>query len=357
MSSDYEELLNEAGLVYVCDTDPGISRLLVNSSFKYFDRKGEPITNENILARIKKLAIPPAWTNVWIAPRVNAHLQATGIDQAGRKQYRYHSEWSRSRNETKYFRLLEFGEKLPEFRKNIIKDLRRKAMDERKVLAISVNMMQKTLIRVGNESYKQLYGSYGLTTLRNKHIKISGDTMKLAFKGKKGIYHEIRLTDRSLARLVKKCKDIPGQELFQYYTREGERKSIDSGKINRYIKEVTCCDFTAKDFRTWAGTLETLRNLAAYEFADNEVKRKKIIVAVLDDVAAKLGNTRAICKKSYVFPALLEAYENGELLPYLKRIAKARDLVADRGLNQDEKVLLKFLKDQRRKKEEQAKAA
>jgi DNA topoisomerase I len=357
MSSDYEDLLNETGLVYMCDTDPGISRLLVDSSFKYFDRKDELITNENILARIKKLAIPPAWTNVWIAPRANAHLQATGIDQAGRKQYRYHSEWSRSRNETKYFRLLEFGEKLPEFRKNIIKDLRRKAMDERKVLAISVNMMQKTLIRVGNESYKQLYGSYGLTTLRNKHVKINGDTMKLAFKGKKGIYHEIRLTDRSLARLVKKCRDIPGQELFQYYTREGEKKSIDSGKINRYIKEVTCCDFTAKDFRTWAGTLETLRNLAAYEFPDNEVKRKKIIVAALDDVAAKLGNTRAICKKSYVFPALLEAYENGELIPYLKRIAKTRDLLADRGLNQDEKVLLKFLKDQRRKKEEQAKAA
>ncbi|HEY0667273.1 MAG TPA: DNA topoisomerase IB [Sphingobacteriaceae bacterium] len=357
MDSEYEDLLNEAGLVYTEDSVPGISRRGKNGSFRYFDKEGKLITNKNTLDRIKKLVIPPAWMNVWIAPKANAHLQATGIDQAGRKQYRYHNEWSRTRNETKYFRLLEFGEKLPEFRKNIIKDIRRKLMDERKVLAISVNMMQKTLIRVGNEAYKQLYGSYGLTTLRNKHIQINGNTMKLAFKGKKGVYQEIELTDKSLARLVKRCKDIPGQELFQYYTANGERKSIDSGQINRYIKEVTCCDFTAKDFRTWAGTLEMLRNLASYEFPENEIKRKKIVVASLDAVAAKLGNTRAICKKSYVFPALLDAYENGDLLPYLKRIAKSRDVVADKGLNHDEKVLLKFLKDQRRKKEEQAKAA
>lgn len=354
MNADYDDLLNEAGLTYVTDNIAGITRRQEKDGFQYFDKKGEPITNEKILGRIRKLAIPPAWTNVWIAPGANAHLQATGTDAAGRKQYKYHTEWSRSRNETKYFRLLEFGQKLPEFRKNIIKDLRRKMLDERKVLAISVNMMQKTLIRVGNESYKQLYGSYGLTTLRNKHVKINGSKIKLAFKGKKGIYHEINLTDRNLARLVKKCRDIPGQELFQYYTPEGERKSIDSGKINRYIKEITCCDFTAKDFRTWSGTLEALRHLALYEYPDNEVKRKKIILAALDDVAAKLGNTRAICKKSYVFPALLDAYENGELLPYLRHIVKTRELVADNGLNHDEKVLLKFLKDQRRKKNQLA---
>lgn len=354
MNSDYDDLLNEAGLIYVTDNNPGISRREGKNGFHYFDKTGERITDKKKLERIKKLAIPPAWKNVWISPRVNGHLQATGIDQAGRKQYKYHAEWSRSRNETKYFRLLEFGEKLPDFRKNIIKDLRRKAMDERKVLAISVNMMQKTLIRVGNESYKQLYGSYGLTTLRNKHVKINGSAMKLSFKGKKGIYHEINLTDRSLARLVKKCRDIPGQELFQYYTPDGERKSIDSGKINRYIKEVTCCDFTAKDFRTWSGTLEALRHLASYEYPDNEIKRKKIILMALDSVASKLGNTRAICKKSYVFPALLEAYETGELLPYFKRMTKRGELIADKGLNHDEKVLLKFLKDQRRKKEQQS---
>lgn len=295
MESDNEDLLNEAGLIYMPDTESGISRVKKNNTFQYLDKKSVLVTNEKILERIKKLAIPPAWTNVWIASKANAHLQATGIDQAGRKQYRYHTEWSRSRNETKYFRLLEFGEKLPEFRKNIIKDLRRKEMDERKVLAISVNMMQKTLIRVGNESYKQLYGSYGLTTLRDKHIKIEGDTMKLSFKGKKGIYHEIKLTDKGLARLVKKCRDIPGQELFQYYTPGGERRSIDSGKINRYIKDVTCCDFTAKDFRTWSGTLEVLRQLASYEFPDNEVKRKKIIVAALDEV----------CRQAWKHPCYL----------------------------------------------------
>lgn len=352
-----EALLDEAGLIYMCDTEPGISRAKKNASFRYFDSKGKPIVSEKILDRIKKLAIPPAWTNVWIAPISNAHLQATGIDQAGRKQYRYHQEWSRTRNETKYFRLLEFAEKLPGFRRNLVKDLRRRTMDERKVLAISVNMMQKTLIRVGNEAYKQLYGSYGLTTLRDKHVKIEGDTMNISFKGKKGIYHEMKLTDKRLARLVKKCRDIPGQELFQYYTTGGERRSIDSGKINRYIKEITCGDFTAKDFRTWSGTLEALRQLASYEFPDNLAKRKKIIIAALDVVAAKLGNTRAICKKSYVFPALINAYENAELLPYLKSIIKTRDLMLYRGLNPDEKVVLKFLKDQRRKKMEQAKAA
>lgn len=348
--TETEALLAENKLVYVNDSTPGISRRSMDGSFVYFDKKGVPVTDENTLSRIKKLAIPPAWENVWIAERANAHLQATGTDQAGRKQYRYHQEWSRSRNENKYYRLLEFGKQLPVFRKNLAKDLRRKVLDERKVLAISVNVMQKTLIRVGNEAYKQLYGSYGLTTLRDKHVKINGNSLKLSFRGKKGVYHEISLNDRNLARLVKKCRDIPGQELFQYYTSDGERRPIDSGQINSYIREVTCCDFTAKDFRTWFGTLETLRQLAVYEYPENITLRKKIIVAVLDQVAAKLGNTRAICKKSYVFPDLLDAYEQGDLAPYLKKISAGERAVAAKGLAHDEKVLLDFLKMQRKKK-------
>jgi DNA topoisomerase-1 len=348
--TETEALLVENKLVYVTGSIPGISRRLTGASFAYFNKKGERIKDEKILERIKKLAIPPAWEDVWIAENANAHLQATGTDQAGRKQYRYHAEWSRSRNENKYYRLLEFGKQLPVFRKNIAKDLKRKELDELKVLAISVNMMQKTLIRIGNETYKQLYGSYGLTTLRDKHVKIEGNNLKLSFRGKKGVYHEISLNDKNLARLVKKCRDIPGQELFQYYTADGERKSIDSGQINQYIRETACCDFTAKDFRTWSGTLETLKQLAVYDYPENINLRKKVILTVLDQVAAKLGNTRAICKKSYVFPDLLEAYENGSILPYLKKISGGDHTMSTKGLDHDEKVLLSFLKAQRRKK-------
>lgn len=344
------DTLEETGLIFFTDSMPGFTRKETRGGFTYLDTRGNNITDEKILKRIKSLVLPPAWQNVWIAPKANAHLQATGIDAAGRKQYRYHNEWAKHRNETKYFRLLEFGSKLPEFRKNILKDLRRRELDERKVLAISVNMMQKTLIRIGNESYKQLYGSYGLTTLRDKHVKIEGNTLQLSFKGKKGVYHEIKLNDANLARLVKKCRDIPGQELFQYYTTEGERRSIDSGKVNSYIREVSCCDFTAKDFRTWAGTLQTMKLLAGHEYPESANLRKKIIVSVLDEVSAMLGNTRSICKKSYVFPPLLEEYENGLLLPYLKKLNKSAVLSADKGLNHDEKVLLSFLRAQRKKR-------
>ncbi|MGB4400654.1 MAG: DNA topoisomerase IB [Daejeonella sp.] len=348
--TDLECILEETSLNYSSDSLPGISRISDKNGFVFTDKNDKVITDQKTLDRIKKLAIPPAWARVWIAPKANAHLQATGIDQAGRKQYKYHNDWINYRSETKYFRLLEFGSKLPEFRRNIQKDLRRKHLDERKVLAISVNMMQKTLIRIGNETYKQLYGSYGLTTLRDKHVKITGNSLMLSFKGKKGVYHEIGISDRLLARLVKKCKDIPGQELFQYYTPGGDRKSIDSGKVNNYIKEISCCDFTAKDFRTWAGTMHTMKHLAEFEYPDNVTLRKKVIVTVIDQVAAKLGNTRAICKKSYVFPTLLEEYENGSLQPYLKKLSKATDFTGEKGLNHDEKVLLSFLKAQKKKR-------
>ena len=345
-----EEILEKTGLIYLTDSNSGIRRKKVNSGFEYYNQKAEKISNEKILDRIKKLVLPPAWEDVWIAPQSNAHLQATGIDQAGRKQYRYHHDWSKHRNETKYFRLLEFGGKLSDFRKNILKDLRRKEFDERKVLAISVDLMQKTLIRVGNEEYKNLYGSYGLTTLRDRHVQINGNKLRLSFKGKKGIEHEIDLKDRRLAEMVKKCREIPGQELFQYYTPDGEKRSIGSGQINKYIREVTDCDFTAKDFRTWSGTLETLRQLAGFDYPDNETLKKKIIVSALDEVSSKLGNTRAICKKSYVFPPLLDSYLNEDLLPYLNKIKKSAALPSDQGLNADEKVLLLFLKSEREKK-------
>ena len=339
-----KDVVKASGLVYVTDTMPGIYRKGKPGKFHYEDKNGNKITDEKHLDRIKALVIPPAWQNVWIANKPNAYLQVTGIDAAGRKQYKYHAKWTNRRSEDKYFRLLEFGKGLPNARKNLEKDLRRKDFDERKVLAISVDVLQKTLIRVGNESYKQLYGSFGLTTLRDKHVKIEGSKITMDFVGKKGVKQNVVLNDRSLAKLVKKCRDIPGQELFQFYSNGKEHKSIDSGKINAYIKEITGDDFTAKDFRTWGGTLEALRQFSKCSADENfNLNSKKTIVSVLDCVAKKLGNTRAVCKSSYVYPLLLTAYENNELDKYMKKMNNNK-VSGKSGLAHDEKVLLSFLK-------------
>jgi DNA topoisomerase-1 len=339
-----EEEIKLTGLVYVTDQVPGIYRKGNAGEFYYEDKNGNRITDEKQLERIAGLVLPPAWTNVWISKSKNAHLQATGIDAAGRKQYRYHTKWTARRSDSKYFRLLEFGKALPKARKQIEKDLKRRELDERKVLAICVQIMQKTLIRVGNETYKELYGSFGLSTLTDDHAKFEGDKVTLSFVGKKGVKHDLTLNDRSLAKLVKKCQDIPGQELFQYYKEGKEHKSVDSGKINNYIREITGSDFTAKDFRTWGGTLEALRQLAICAVdPSQEIKKKKVVVQVLDCVASKLGNTRAVCKSSYVYPLLLEAFENDQLGKYLKKIHReAPNSIT--AIENDEKVLMAFLK-------------
>ncbi|MCX2479974.1 DNA topoisomerase IB [Pedobacter sp. MC2016-15] len=339
------EEIKESGLVYVTDSMPGIYRKGKPGKFYYEDKNGEKITDEAQLDRVKALVLPPAWTSVWIAQKKNAYLQATGLDAAGRKQYRYHPKWTSRRSDHKYFRLLEFGKALPAARKRIAKDLKRKEYDEQKVLAICVQVMQKTLIRVGNESYAQLYGSYGLSTLRTKHAKVDGNTLKLKFIGKKGVKQEVALKDKSLAKMVKSCMEIPGQDLFQYYTEGKEHKAVDSGKINDYIREITGSDFTAKDFRTWGGTLEALRQLAVCSGnIEDERPKKKIIVQVLDCVAVKLGNTRAVCKSSYVYPLLLEAFENDQLAKYLKKI-HVQMPNTEKAIENDEKVLMKFLKE------------
>lgn len=346
------EEIKLSGLVYVTDSKPGIYRKGKPGNFHYEDHEGQRIKDQTVLDRIKALVLPPAWTSVWIAPKKNGYLQSTGIDAAGRKQYRYHPKWISRRSDSKYFRLLEFGKHLPLARKRIAKDLRRKDFDEQKVLAICVQFMQKTLIRIGNESYKQLYGSYGLSTLRNKHIKINGNQFRLSFVGKKGVKQDVKVNDKTLTKLIRKCMDIPGQELFQYYTAGNEHRVIDSGKINAYIKEITGDDFTAKDFRTWGGTLEAFRQLAACCAVETDQPKKKVIVQVLDCVAARLGNTRAVCKSAYVYPLLLEAFENDELLPYLKKIDLAH-AHTQYGLEHDEKVLMQFLKAMQKKKAHQ----
>ncbi len=342
------EIINSSHLIFVDPTMPGIYRKGETGKFYYVDCNGSRVKNEADLDRIKKLVLPPAWKEVWISPKKNGYLQAIGVDAAGRKQYRYHADWTSRRSDHKYFRLLEFGKVLPNARRQIAKDLRRKDFDERKVLAICSEVMQKTLIRIGNESYKKAYGSYGLSTLKDQHFKQNGAKAFLSFTGKKGIKQEVALNNKQLIKLIRRCKDIPGQELFQFYTKGSAHKAIDSGMVNNYIREITNCDFTAKDFRTWGGTLEALRQLAFFTKEYPEMSKKKIIIEVLDTVAFKLGNTRAVCKSSYVYPYLFEAYENEKLTKYLKKIDTKKPN-SSTAMQNDEKVLLQFLKENLKK--------
>lgn len=337
-----EAVIKETGLSYSSDRVPGMYRKGKPGAFHYVDIAGKRITDEKQLARIVALVLPPAWTSVWISTKPNSHLQATGIDAAGRKQYRYHPDWTKRRSQHKYFRLTEFGKALPKARERLRKDLARRELDERKVLAICVDLLQKTFLRVGTKTYMKQHKSFGLSTLKDNHVKINGGTMQLRFVGKKGVRQDVKLTDRRLAGLVKKCREIPGQELFQYFDEDGERRSVDSGQINEYIKEITGNDFTAKDFRTWGGTLEALRQFAlCYKQAD-ERSKAKIEVDVLDCVAKKLGNTRAVCKSAYVYPLLLEAHRNDALDRWLKKM-DTDSPISDATLHSHEKTLRAFL--------------
>lgn len=335
------EIINNSHLVFVTPQKGGIYRRGIPGKFSYENHKGNPVTDESVLERIRKLVLPPAWKDVWISPLKNGYLQAVGTDAAGRKQYRYHPDWVNRRSDEKYFRLLEFGKALPGARKQIEKDLRRRDLDERKVLAICVKVLQETWIRIGSSSYEKIHGSYGLSTLKDKHFREKNKGAYLCFAGKKGVKQEVRLTDKTLIRLVKKCKDIPGQELFQFYTHGNERRAVESGMINQYIREITGNDFTAKDFRTWGGTLEAMRQLAVCVSRNPEMPVKRAMVEALDGVAAKLGNTRAVCKSAYVYPALLESFETGRLRRYLKRISPAEN---GKALKNEEAVLMQFLK-------------
>lgn len=342
------DVINDSHLVFVSPEKGGFYRRGKPGKFYYEDAKGNRVSDPNSLDRIQKLVLPPAWTDVWISSRKNGYLQAVGVDVAGRKQYRYHPDWVNRRSNEKYFRLLAFGKALPKARMQVEKDLRRTKLSEKKVLAICFSVLQETLIRVGSSIYEKNYNSYGLSTLKDKHLKQSKNEAFLCFVGKKGVRQEVVLNDKRLVKLVKKCKDIPGQDLFQFYTNNNERRAVDSGMINQYIKEVTGDDFTAKDFRTWGGTLEAMRQLAICANENPEVPSKKHVVTALDCVANKLGNTRAVCKSAYVYPLLLSSFEDGNLQRYLKKIAvNEKDEKA--ALKNDEKVLLQFLKSAKKK--------
>ncbi len=329
-------------LVYINDGIEGIRRIKKGKGFSYTFKEAE-VKDKRIINRIKKLAIPPAWQKVWICQMDNGHLQATGFDVKARKQYRYHALWNYLRNETKFHHLVEFGKALPALRLQLEKDMSQKTITESKVIATVISLMERTYIRIGNESYEKMNGSYGLTTPKDKHVAISGDTIQFSFKGKKSIQHNIALKNKRLAKAVKDCRDIPGRELFQYYDTEGVRKSIDSGMVNHYIKQATGGIFTAKDFRTWAGSLNILHSFAAMENAVEEKEKKKNILQALDDVSVRLGNTRTVCKKYYVHPGIIQMYEEDKLNEYLKQLNKLEEDDDKTGITAAEKLLMKVL--------------
>jgi DNA topoisomerase I len=341
---DYEKAAKAVNLIYVRDNMPGIQRLKKGKGFSYII-EDRTLRDQLEIKRIKKLAIPPAWTEVWICPAENGHIQATGLDLRKRKQYRYHSLWAHVRSETKFHRLYEFGKLLPQLREQLEADLRIKELNQDKVLATVISLMERTYIRIGNSSYEKLYGSYGLTTLKDKHVSINGDKMRFAFRGKKGIQHDITLKNKKLARTVEQCRDIPGKELFQYYDESGSRRIIESGMVNEYIKKSTGKDFSAKDFRTWAGSVHALETLCTLSDVISEAERKKNIVAVLDSVSKKLGNSRSICKKYYVHPGLIRLYEENNFSKYARSLDQIEMTEESSGLTPSEKVLLKILKD------------
>lgn len=325
-------------LVYVSDKDPGITRVKRENGFIYL-KDEKTIRDKNELKRMRGLVIPPAWQNVWICCLENGHLQVTGYDSKNRKQYLYHPLWSEFRNQTKFFNLFEFGKKLPAIREQLEKDLAKPGLSLEKILAAIITIMQYTNIRVGNNEYEKLYGSFGLTTLKDKHVTINGSQVTFSFKGKKGIYHEVDLRSRKLANIVKQCRDIPGKELFQYYDEKGEKRSIDSGMVNDYIKQMTGGDFTTKDFRTWTGTANAISVLKELGSCETETEAKKKIAEALDIVAKRLGNTRTVCKKYYVHPRILELYCNKELEKWFDKKAG----INPGRLSEEEVILMKIL--------------
>ena len=312
----------EAGLVYVSDDSPGITRKKQGpKNFVYLDPRGKPVKDRQTLDRIRMLAIPPAYRDVWICPDERGHIQAVGRDDRGRKQYRYHEKWREVRDENKYGRMVDFAKTLPEIRRTVAKHLKLPGLPREKVLAAVVKFMEMTLIRVGNDEYAKNNHSYGLTTLQDRHARFSRGKVKLEFRGKSGVEHEFEVDDARLARIAKQCQDLPGQELFQYVDESGTVRDIGSSDVNDYLRTITGKDFTAKDFRTWAGTVLAATALQELEKFDTTAQAKKNVVRAVEAVAAKLGNTKAVCRKCYIHPEILNAYMEGQLVENLAKRA------------------------------------
>src|SRR4051794_1765511 len=314
---DPREAAEAAGLVYVHDEEPGIRRERKGDGFVYFRPNGDPLGDEATLERIRKLAIPPAYTDVWICPRANGHLQATGRDARGRKQYRYHPEFRALRESTKYEHMMEFARALPGIRKKLAEHMALRGLPREKVLATVVHLLETTLIRVGNDDYAKENKSYGLTTLRNPHVQVEGSQLRFQFKGKSGKQWRLQVRDRRIAKIIRACQDLPGQRLFQYQDGD-ELREVTSADVNEYLKEITGRDITAKDFRTWAGTVMAAMALQEFEAFDTKATQKKNLKAAIERVSSRLGNTPSICRKCYIHPEVLSAYVEGNLLLEIK---------------------------------------
>ena len=313
----------DAGLVYVSDADPGIRRQRRGKGFAYLDPRGRKISDREQIARLRKLAIPPAWEEVWIAPSPRGHIQATGRDARGRKQYRYHDRWRAARDANKFDHVLEFADRLPALRARVAADMGARSLSREKVLASIVYLLENTLVRVGNESYARDNKSFGLTTLRDRHVTIDGGSLRFAFTGKGGKEWKLKLSDRRVAKIVRACQELPGQHLFQYLDAEGQRQKIGSADLNAYLKEISGTDATAKDFRTWAGTVLAAMALAEFEAFDSEAVAKRNLRQAIEHVARQLGNTPTICRKCYIHPEILEHYLEGTLIETLQQRIRA----------------------------------
>ena len=335
------ESAREAGLFYASDADPGITRVKIGRAFGYRGPDGRPVRDKATLERIRTLVIPPAWTKVWIAPKANAHLQATGRDARGRKQYRYHPRWTAVRDETKYTRMLAFARVLPAIRKRVAADLRRAPLSRERVLATVVALLERTLIRVGNDEYARTNGSFGLTTLLDRHVDVRGRRVRFRFRAKSGVMQHIDLDDALLARSVQRCQDLPGQTLFQYVDEAGQRRSISSTDVNDYLRDIAGEEFTAKDFRTWSGTVLAAAALCADIELGSATARKRFVSEAVGEVAGRLGNTKAVCRKCYIHPAVVEAFLDGETIaPFVRSTSTTRNR---HQLSPEEAAVVKLL--------------
>ena len=323
---------------------PGIRRKRAGKGFSYTAPEGRPLLrNSADFHRIRSLAIPPAWTDVWISPAANSHIQATGRDAKGRKQYRYHPRWREVRDENKYGRMLAFGRALPRIRRRVRRDLSLLGLPRQKVLATVVRLLEITLIRVGNEEYARSNNSFGLTTMRDRHVSVNGSNIRFQFAGKSGKMHAVDLNNQRLARVVKRSRDLPGYQLFQYLDEKGNRQSIDAADVNEYLGSISAEDFTAKDFRTWAGTVLAAYALRELESFDSDAQAKKNIVQAVESVAERLGNTTAICRSCYVHPEIIDAYLDGSLVETLKARAESELTASLPGLRTEEAAVLALL--------------
>src|ERR1700742_4879657 len=316
--SEVASAIAEEGLRYVIDSSPGYRRKRTGTSFTYYDKDGKRITDQLVIRRIKSIGIPPAYEFVWICPSPNGHIQATGIDARGRKQYRYHPKWRELRDQNKYEHVMQFAAALPALRDRVAADMKRDGLPREKVLATIVSLLERTLIRVGNAEYAEKNKSYGLTTMRRKHVEIGRGVLSFDFTGKSGKQWRLKVEDKRIAAIVRRCAEIPGHELFKYLDDDGQPRTVDSGDVNAYIKDITGEDFSAKDFRTWAGTGLAAFALAEFKKYDSEDEAKRNVVAAIEDVSKQLGNTPAVCRKCYVHPEVLNAYMSGDLVKMIE---------------------------------------